>query len=474
MKFEELKLNPELLKAVKGMGYEDATPIQEKCIPLIHEGKDVVGQSSTGSGKTAAFGLPILEKIHPGKGLQALVLTPTRELCVQVTEALGELGRHMHVRVTSVYGGVGIEPQIRGIRTADIVVGTPGRILDHLERRTISFSGTKFLVLDEADKMFEMGFVEAVERIISKVPRERQTLLFSATFSSSIQDLVRKHLKSPITIKGETHVDKALLKQVYYDVKSYDKFSLLVHLIKKNPEGLALTFCATRREVDVLTKNLKMQEIKAMAIHGGLTQNKRLYALDSLKKGHISVLVATDVAARGLDLRDVSHVYNYDVPKTSEEYVHRIGRTARAGDAGDAVTLLAERDYDNFNSVIRDRSLDIKKAELPTFEKLQFIREASRHDSRRPYEGGRSQYGQSSGSRGGYGERSSSYGSGGYAGQSRYGSAPRSSSAGPSRYGGESRSGGERGESRGKYGSGSGSRSGGGYRGRSGYSSSSR
>lgn len=457
MKFEELKLNPALLKAVKGMGYEDATPIQEKCIPLIHEGKDVVGQSSTGSGKTAAFGLPILEKIHPGKGLQALVLTPTRELCVQVTDALNEFGRHTHTKATSVYGGVGIEPQIRAIRTADIVVGTPGRILDHMERRTISFSSTKFLVLDEADKMFEMGFVEAVERIISQIPKERQTLLFSATFSSTIHDLVRKHLRSPISVKGEIHVDKTLLKQAYYDVKSYDKFSLLVHLLKKNPTGMALIFCATRREVDVLERNLKANALNAMAIHGGLTQNKRLHALDSLKKGRINILVCTDVAARGLDIRDVSHVYNYDVPKTSEEYVHRIGRTARAGDAGDAVTLLAERDYDNFNSVLRDRSLDIRKEELPQFEKLRFVRE-SHGDSRRPYGTGRSPYGQPS-SRGGYsggsGQRPS-YGSGYGHGHARAGQSPGSSRYGASREG-------NRGESRGRHG-GSGGHSGGGYR----------
>ena len=439
MKFEEMNLNPALLKAVKGMGFEDATPIQEKCIPLIREGKDVVGQSSTGSGKTAAFGLPILEKIKPGKWLQALVLTPTRELCVQVTDALNEFGRYLNIRATSVYGGVGIDPQIRAIRTADIVVGTPGRILDHLERRTISFATTKFLILDEADKMFEMGFVEAVEQIISQVPRERQTLLFSATFSSTIHDLVRKHLKAPVQIKGEIHVDKNLLRQAYYDVKSYDKFSLLVHLLKKSPEGMALIFCATRREVDVVAKNLKTQGLNAMAIHGGLTQNRRLHALDSLKRGHINVLVATDVAARGLDIRDVSHVYNYDVPKTSEEYVHRIGRTARAGDKGDAVTLLSERDYENFNSVLRDRSLDIRKAEVPQFEKLRFERTMPHRDfGSRPHQ--RTGYGHSGGdrgpSRGGYGPRrygDSSEGRSGqggsrYGGERRYGPSPGTSS----------------------------------------------
>ena len=395
MNFEELNLNPELLKAVKGMGFTEATQIQAKCVPIIKEGKDVVGQSSTGSGKTAAFALPILERITVGKGLQALVLTPTRELCVQVTDAINEFGRHMHVRAVSVYGGVGIDPQIRAIRTADIIVGTPGRILDHLERRTIRFETVRFLVLDEADRMLDMGFIDAVEEIIRHVPKERQTLLFSATIGAEVHSIVRKHMRSPVTIKGEIYVDKSLLKQVYYDVKAYDKFSLLVHLLKKSTTGLALIFCATRREVDTVSKNLKMQGLKAMAIHGGLTQNRRLYALESLKKGHINVLVATDVAARGLDIKDVSHVYNYDVPKSSEEYVQRIGRTARAGMNGDAVTLLSDRDYENFSSVLRDRTLDIRKVEPPQFERIQFVRVQREFGGERPQHGAR-RYGQQS------------------------------------------------------------------------------
>ncbi len=413
MKIEDLNLNPLLLKAVKGMGFAEATPIQEKCIPEIRKGHDVVGQSSTGSGKTAAFALPILEKISSGQGIHALVLTPTRELCVQVTDAINEFGRYMHIRAVSVYGGVGIEPQMRAIRTADVVVGTPGRILDHLERKTIKFDNVKYLVLDEADRMFDMGFIDDVERIISQVPKDRQTMLFSATIGADVHNVVRKHMRTPVTIKGEIYVDKNLLKQVYYDVKSYDKFSLLVHLLRKSTSGLALIFCATRREVDTVSRNLKMQGMKAMAIHGGLTQNRRLYALDSLKKGHINVLVATDVAARGLDIKDVSHVYNYDVPKTSEEYVHRIGRTARAGMGGDAVTLLSDRDYENFSSVLRDRTLDIKKAEPPQFEKVAFVRvqREFRGEGGRPQRGsyGRSGYGEARG-RGGYGERSSPYG----------------------------------------------------------------
>lgn len=375
MKFEDFNLKQEILKAIKHLGYDEATAIQQRCIPEIKHGKDVVGQSSTGSGKTAAFGLPILEKIEHGKGLQALILTPTRELCVQVTDALNSFGKFLHVRATAVFGGVGIGPQFDAIKRVEIVVGTPGRILDHIERKSINFSNVRFLVLDEADKMFEMGFIEDVERIISFVPRQRQTLLFSATLSTNVHNLVRKHLHEPVTIKTQTHVDRNLLKQVYYVVKTHEKFSLLYHFLKLHPNGLSMIFCATRSEVDVVAKNLKTQGIHAMAIHGGLSQNKRLYAIESLRKEHVNTLVCTDVAARGLDIQNITHIYNYDVPKTSDDYIHRIGRTARAGSKGDAITLLSERDYDNFNRVLSDSSLQIRKENPPQFERVHFNRE---------------------------------------------------------------------------------------------------
>ncbi len=374
MKFEDLNLRPELMKAVVELGFTEATPIQAKSMPLIREGKDVVGQSGTGSGKTAAFGLPMLEVIEPRQGIQALILTPTRELCVQVHDSLRSFGRYVHIKTTAVYGGVGIGPQIDHLRNAEIVVGTPGRILDHLERRTLRLDRVKIFVLDEADKMFEMGFVEDVERIMSQVPKQRQTLLFSATLPSSVTSIINRHLKNPTTIKTNVHVDRSLLRQVYYNIHQQEKFSLLVHLLKNKTPGLAMVFCATRRETDVVAKNLMKNGIEAMAIHGGLSQNKRLHVLDQLKKSHIDVMVATDVAARGLDVKNISHVYNYDVPNTSEEYTHRIGRTARAGAEGDAVTMLTERDYDNFNNVLRDRSLQIKKEDLPQFEKVPFVR----------------------------------------------------------------------------------------------------
>ncbi len=378
MNFEDLNLNPNLLKAVNELGFTELTQIQEKSIPLIREGKDVVGQSSTGSGKTAAFGLPILEKLKPGSGIQTLVLTPTRELCVQVTEALRGFGKYMHVNVTSVFGGVSIEPQITAIKHADIIVGTPGRILDHVNRRTVNFNGVKFLIIDEADRMFEMGFIEDVESIIRLTSKNRQTLLFSATMPPEVRHIVERHLIEPVTIKGVVYVDTSLLRHAYYDVKPYDKFSLLVHLLNKNKEGIALVFCATRHEADAVTTNLKAQGIEAEAIHGGMEQNRRLRSVEALKSETIRVLVATDVAARGLDIRNISHVYNYDVPKSSADYVHRVGRTARAGEEGDAITLLSEKDHDNFSRVLRDRSLKILKAEKSEFERVPFRREERR------------------------------------------------------------------------------------------------
>ncbi|MFH1211542.1 MAG: DEAD/DEAH box helicase [Candidatus Woesearchaeota archaeon] len=374
MRLEELEIKAEILKALKRIGFTEPTPIQEKCIPEIKAGKNVVAQSLTGSGKTAAFGVPILEKIVPEKGLQMLVLTPTRELAAQVGEMLANFAFFMKINITTVYGGVGIEPQISALRRAHIVVATPGRMLDHIGRDTINLKNIQFLVLDEADKMFEMGFIEDVTEIIRCLPKQRQTLLFSATIPQEVHQLVKRFISNPVIIKEKLHVDKSLLRQVYYDVKHQDKFSLLIHLLKHKTPDLAIVFCGTRREVDAVAKNLKMQKIRAMAVHGGLSQNKRSFAVDSLKKENINVLVATDVAARGLDINRVSHVYNYDSPKTPNEYTHRIGRTARAGKYGEAVTLLSDRDHENFGNVMSDRSLNIQKEKLPQFERIKFDR----------------------------------------------------------------------------------------------------
>jgi len=426
MKLEGLTLDERLVKAITEMGYTDFTPIQLGCIPHIQKGKDVLGQSSTGSGKTAAFGLPILEKITAGAGVQALILTPTRELCVQVADSLSTFAKYTKAKVAAVYGGVGIGPQVYEIRKADIVVGTPGRILDHMRSKTIFFDKVKFFVLDETDRMCDMGFYDDVESIIKAVPKQRQTLLFSATYTKDVDKIISSHMNSPVSVKGEAQVDPSHLDQSYYDVAPAEKFSVLVHLLKKNTVGLSMVFCRTRREVDVVAKNLKKNGIDAMAIHGGLTQGRRLKALDMLKQEHIDTLVATDVAARGLDIKGVTFVYNYDVPPTPEEYIHRIGRTARAGKNGHAISLLAPADHYNFRSIILDSSIKIRNEPTPTVEMVPMQRRFE------PEQGGWGarrgmQYGARSGPRGhssthgGYRHKPTSH-----SGQGYNNSAPRS------------------------------------------------
>ena len=379
MKFEELTLNNQLIRKICEYGFNELTQIQQRCLPEILKGRDVVGQAETGSGKTLAFCLPIVDKIIPGNGIQALVLTPTRELCVQVTTVFHEFGKPLGIQATSVYGGVKIQPQMRQMQTSDVVIGTPGRILDHLRRRTLDLRHIRFLVLDETDKMFEMGFIDDVEAIIQQIPQKRQTLMFSATIVHGNQRLLMKHLNNPVVVNTKSYVDKNKLQQVYYDIyQRHNKFSLLVHLLRNHTSGLAIVFCATRKESDIVSKNLRRQGINASAIHGGMSQQKRLQSLNALRNQKTEVLVATDLAARGLDIKNVTHIYHYDVPKTSTEYIHRIGRTARAGENGSAVTLLTERDHENFRRVQGNEELDIRKASMPHFKKIPFIRQSNK------------------------------------------------------------------------------------------------
>jgi ATP-dependent RNA helicase DeaD len=374
MRFNELPIHERLLEIIDKNGFEEMTEIQKNCIPEILNGKDVVGQAETGSGKTLAFCLPLLDQVK-GKHLQILVLTPTRELCVQVSDIFREYGKPHGIETTSIYGGVKIEPQIKALRRTQIVVGTPGRILDHVNRRTIDFQNIRVLVFDETDKMFDMGFIQDVETIIHHLPQKRQTLMFSATINQEIEHVIGKHQHDPFVIRTQSYVDTSKLKQEYYDIYKQDnKFSILVHLLRNKSEGLSIVFCATRKESDVVSTNLKRQGINAAAIHGGMNQNKRLQSLNALKKEKIDVLVATDVASRGLDIKNVTHIYNYDVPKTSKEYVHRIGRTARAGMNGSAITLLTKRDHDHFRRVQSNDDLEIERKDIPSFKKIPFIR----------------------------------------------------------------------------------------------------
>ena len=350
MKFSELGLTQDLLTAIEKHGYVEATPIQEKTIPLTMAGKDVIGQAQTGTGKTAAFGLPILEMIdNDNKDVQALVVSPTRELAIQTQEELFKLGRDKHVRVQAVFGGADIRRQINGLNHgAHIVVGTPGRLIDHIRRGTINLSHVKTLVLDEADEMLNMGFLEDIESILKAVPDERQTLLFSATMPAAIKRIGVQFMTNPEHIQiAAKELTTDLVDQYYVRVRDFEKFDVLTRILDVQQPKLAIMFGRTKRRVDELTRGLELRGFNASGIHGDLTQQKRTQVLKQFKNGEIRILVATDVAARGLDVSGVDYVYNFDIPQDSESYVHRIGRTGRAGAHGTSVTFIsnAEMDY---------------------------------------------------------------------------------------------------------------------------------
>lgn len=391
--FEEFGLCSELTAAIERLGFTEPTQIQEASIPHIMDGRDVIGESATGSGKTLAFGCGIVQNAVPGRGLQALILTPTRELAEQVKDSLGQLSCRKPLKIIAVYGGVSINPQIDDLHSAEVVVATPGRLLDHLHRGTIDTSRIKLLVLDEADRMLDMGFIEDVEEIIQACPKERQTMFFSATIPSCIKELADRYMTGPIDVSAEKMVDPEKLKQVYYDVERNMKLSLLMHLLQNENKGLAMVFCNTRRTVDFVVRNLRANGVRAIAIHGGLTQNKRTINIRMFNDGRVGILVCTDVAARGLHIENVSHIYNYDIPKEPNDYVHRIGRTARAGKEGRAVNLLCNYDYENFSRIAGEyRTFCIEKLERPYVKRIFTARDfsQSRHSGPR-------QYGQQSG-----------------------------------------------------------------------------
>ena len=343
--------NP-ILKSIKEKGFEIPSEIQEKAIPAVLEGKDVIGGASTGSGKTLAFAAGLIQNAKKDFGIQGLVLTPTRELAEQVATEIAHFSSDKNLNVIAVYGGVSITNQIRMLQSAEIVVATPGRVLDHLERKTIDLSKINTLVLDEADRMLDMGFIDDVDKIIAECPIKRQTMLFSATISSDIAHLSDKYLKNPVEVSAEQYVDPSKLEQVYYDIGDNLKYSLLLHLLENEKSKLIMIFCNTRKNVDFVANNLKFMGIEALPIHGGFSQDKRMRILSDFHSKKVNVLVTTDVAARGLDIKGVSHIYNYDAPNDKNEYVHRIGRTARAGSEGKVINLVSSRDYDNFQGII--------------------------------------------------------------------------------------------------------------------------
>ena len=344
MKFNELHLSAELLAEIEKAGFVEASPIQEQTIPLAMAGKDVIGQAQTGTGKTAAFGFPTLEKINTENPVvQALVIAPTRELAVQSQEELFRFGRSKGVKVRSVYGGSSIEKQIKALRSgAHIVVGTPGRLLDLIKRKALKLNHVETLILDEADEMLNMGFLEDIEAIISRVPEERQTLLFSATMPDAIKQIGVKFMKEPTHVKiAAKELTTELVDQYYIRVKENEKFDTMTRLMDVEQPELSIVFGRTKRRVDELTRGLKIRGFRTEGIHGDLDQGKRLRVLRDFKNGNLDILVATDVAARGLDISGVTHVYNYDIPQDPESYVHRIGRTGRAGKSGQSITFVA-------------------------------------------------------------------------------------------------------------------------------------
>jgi len=370
MNFDDFKLTKETHKAVTKLGFEEPTPIQVAAIPAIMKGMDVIGQAQTGTGKTAAFGIPIIEMFQRAKKPYALILEPTRELAVQVAEEISNISIFKKIQVLPVYGGKSIDTQIRAFRRGvDIVVGTPGRIMDHMNRKTFSLSDLKIVVLDEADEMLDMGFIDDIETILKQTPTARQTLLFSATMPEAILTIAKKYMKKPEKIRvnpGNMIVPK--IKQVFYEVRNEDKLKALARLLDVEDPSLAIVFCHTKRDVDEVNQKLQHMGYNADALHGDYSQARREEVMGKFRRGQIEILVATDVAARGLDIQNVSHVINFSIPQNPENYIHRIGRTGRAGKAGIAITLVTPREYTFLRQIERKAQTVIGRQKLPSLQ----------------------------------------------------------------------------------------------------------
>ncbi|WP_260288838.1 DEAD/DEAH box helicase [Peribacillus aracenensis] len=367
--FSELGLDRTSMKSIEKMGFEEASPIQSQTIPLALEGKDIIGQAQTGTGKTAAFGIPLMENIDiTNENVQGIVIAPTRELAIQVSEELFKLGYGKRARVLAVYGGQDIDRQIRALKKKPhIIVGTPGRLLDHIKRKNIKLGGVHTVVLDEADEMLNMGFIEDIESILSTVPDERQTLLFSATMPDPIRKIAERFMQEPVLVRvkaKEMTVDR--IEQYYLELKESEKFDTLARLFDIQTPDLAIVFGRTKRRVDELASALNIRGYMAEGIHGDLSQAKRLSVLKKFKDRSIDVLVATDVAARGLDISGVTHVYNFDIPQDPESYVHRIGRTGRAGKHGIAITFVTPRERGQLHAVEHTTKKRMVKLKTPT------------------------------------------------------------------------------------------------------------
>ena len=367
--FNDFGLSEPVIRALNNMGFEEATPIQEQTVPLGLQGKDLIGQAHTGTGKTAAFGIPMVEFFDvESDHIQGIVLTPTRELAIQVAEELNKIGQYKSIRTLPIYGGQEILRQIRALKNRPhIIVGTPGRLMDHMRRKTIRLQQVKMLVLDEADEMLNMGFIEDIETILTEVPAERQTLLFSATMPAPIQALARRFMKDAEVIRIEgKQVTVANTRQSYIEVEERQKFDVFCRLLDIQSPDRSIVFGRTKRRVDELFEALNKRGYSAEALHGDLPQSKRDMVMRRFKEGAVEVLVATDVAARGLDISDVTHIYNFDIPQDAEGYVHRIGRTGRAGKPGVAVTFVTSREIHHLRLIENMTRGKITRLPIPT------------------------------------------------------------------------------------------------------------
>ena len=373
--FSELGLAPEILKAVERMGFEEASPIQSAAIPVLLEGADVVGQSQTGSGKTAAFGIPAIQLVDASlRAPQVLILCPTRELAVQVAEEIAKLAFFKRgVRELPIYGGQSYERQFRGLHAgAQIIIGTPGRVMDHLERKSLKLDQIQMVVLDEADRMLDMGFVDDIKTILRQVPEKRQTVFFSATIPRPIQQLIETFTRNPVNVRlAAEAMTVPAIEQVYYEVDRRSKLEVLCRLIDLEDVKLAIIFCATKMMVDELTEHLVARGYGADKLHGDMTQAMRERVMGRFRKRKVEFLVATDVAARGLDVDDIEIVFNYDLPHDGEDYVHRIGRTGRAGKGGKAVTFVAGREIYRLENIQRFTKSRIRRERIPSAEEVE-------------------------------------------------------------------------------------------------------
>lgn len=371
--FKELGLSEEIMKAVADMGFEEPSPIQKEAIPIAMQGKDLIGQAQTGTGKTAAFGIPLLQRIDTSKpGPQAVVLSPTRELAIQSAEEINHLAQFMNIKTMPIYGGQDIERQFRALRKKpNVIVATPGRLMDHMKRGTIDLSHVQIVVLDEGDEMVDMGFIDDIRTIMADIPEERQTLFFSATMPAPIRELANSFLRDPqlVKIKAAT-VTIDLIEQEYIELPDRQKFDALCRLLDMQSPELAIVFVRTKRRADEVTEALKKRAYSAEGLHGDLSQQKRDSVIRQFKEGTIDFLVATDVAARGLDISGVTHVYNFDMPQDPEIYVHRVGRTGRAGKTGLATTFVISREMGQLRDIERVIRRRIKRRAVPSLSEV--------------------------------------------------------------------------------------------------------